>query len=66
MAPLASVSMLDGWPRGEWRSRTDLSIRRWRLGTLRAMERRGLLVRAPRDRAMGWRRPWVDRAMSTR
>lgn len=52
---------LEQWPRGAVFTRAELSTLGWQAGMLRALERRGMLVRSVSCRVVVWRRPMVDR-----
>jgi hypothetical protein len=53
--------ILRDWPRGLARTREELSALQISIITLRALERRGLIVKSTRSTVTVWRRPTVDR-----
>jgi hypothetical protein len=53
--------VLKEWPRGEARTREECLGRHIGLNTLRALERKGFIVRSTFMRTTVWRRVTVDR-----
>jgi hypothetical protein len=53
--------VLAGWPRGESRTKEECGSRSITLNTLKALERKGFLVRCTFMKTTVWRRVTVDR-----